>query len=223
MRRLLAPFRNTTGPARWLLVAGVLIVALFVVFALFSALFARLWFLQVGDAQSYAAQAARNRIRTIREPAIRGSIVDRDGQVLVQNTLVDTITIQRDITPEERAITVKNLAGVLAVSPDSIDAELDSPKYSVYEPVPIAPKATREQVTYILEHPELFDISRAIDGTLELRSFAFHEIEGKSHRRQRQEEVRKEDGGVDFQTSNRLQGDFRCEVRRATDFEQRIL
>ena len=128
----------------------------FVVFALFSALFARLWFLQVGDSQSYAAQAARNRIRTIREPAIRGSIVDRDGAVMVQNTLVDTITIQRDITPEERAITVKNLAAVLAVTPESIEADLDSPKYSVYEPVPIAQKATRETVTYILEHRELF-------------------------------------------------------------------
>ena len=128
----------------------------FVVFALFSALFARLWFLQVGDSQSYAAQTARNRIRTIREPAIRGSIVDRNGKVLVQNTLVDSITIQRTITSEERAITVKNLAAVLAVAPEAIQAELDSPKYSVYEPVPIAQKATPEQLTYILEHKELF-------------------------------------------------------------------
>ena len=48
----------------------------FIVFAMFSALFARLWFLQVGDTQSYAAQAARNRIRTIREPAIRGPRTD---------------------------------------------------------------------------------------------------------------------------------------------------
>jgi penicillin-binding protein 2 len=127
-----------------------------IVFALFSTLFARLWFLQVGDSQSYAAQAARSRIRTIREPAIRGSIVDRDGDVLVQNTLVDTITVERGITDAERKVTVKNLAGVLAVTPASIEAELDSPKYSVYEPVPIGRKASRETVTYILEHPELF-------------------------------------------------------------------
>jgi len=127
-----------------------------IVFAMFSALFARLWFLQVGDSQSYAAQAERNRIRVIREPAIRGSIVDTHGTAIVQNTLVDTLIVQRGLTPDERAITVKNLAGVLAVTPDSIEAELDSPKYSVYEPVPIVRKASREQVTYILEHPELF-------------------------------------------------------------------
>jgi penicillin-binding protein 2 len=128
----------------------------FVVFALFSALFARLWFLQVGNSTTYAAQTERNRIRVIREPAIRGSIVDRNGQVLVQNTLVDTITVKRGLTPEERAITVKNLARVLAVTPESIEKELDSPKYSIYEPVPIAQKATFETLVYVREHPELF-------------------------------------------------------------------
>jgi len=128
----------------------------FVVFAMFSALFARLWFLQVGSSQSYAAQTARNRIRTIREPAIRGSIVDRNGKVLVQNTLVDTIEMERGITEAERAVTVKNLAGVLGVTPEAIEADLNSPKYSVYEPVPIAQNASPEALTYILEHKELF-------------------------------------------------------------------
>lgn len=128
----------------------------FVVFALFSALFARLWFLQVGNSTSYAAQTEQSRIRTIREPAIRGAIIDRNGNVMVQNTLVDTITVRRDITPEERAITVKNLARVLAVAPEAIETELDSPKYSVYEPVPIAQDATFETLVYVREHPELF-------------------------------------------------------------------
>src|SRR5262245_31463294 len=128
----------------------------FVVFAMFSALFARLWFLQVGDSKSYAAQTERNRIRVIREPAIRGSIVDANGKVLVQNTLVDTITVKRGLTPEEQAVTVKNLAGGLAVTPKAIEAQLNSPKYSVYEPVPVAQRADPRTLTYILEHPELF-------------------------------------------------------------------
>lgn len=128
----------------------------FVVFALFSTLFARLWFLQVGSSTSYAAQTERSRIRIIREPAIRGAIVDRTGNVMVQNTLVDTITVSRTITPEERAITAKNLARVLAVTPASIEAELDSPKYSVYAPVPIAKNASFETLVYLREHPELF-------------------------------------------------------------------
>ncbi len=128
----------------------------FVVFAMFSALFARLWFLQVGDSKSYAAQTERNRLRVIRDPAIRGSIVDTNGNVLVQNTLVDTITVQRGLTAEEQAITVKNLATVLAETPEAVQAALDSPKYSIYEPVPVAQRASLETLTYIREHPELF-------------------------------------------------------------------
>ena len=127
-----------------------------IVFALFSALFARLWFLQVGESSSFAAQAELNRVRVIREPAIRGAIVDRNGKVLVQNTLVDTISIRRDATPAELEITVQNLARVLAVTPKSIEAELDSPKYSIYEPVPVAQKATFETLVYVSEHSELF-------------------------------------------------------------------
>src|SRR4051794_18965512 len=112
----------TEANSRWrLTVVG------FIVFALFSALFARLWFLQVGDSKSYAAQTQRNRLRVIREPAIRGSIVDANGKVLVQNTLVDTITVDRGLSPELQAITVKNLATVLAETPDAVEAELASP------------------------------------------------------------------------------------------------
>ena len=43
-----------------------------VVFALFSALFARLWYLQVAAADQFHAAATSNAIREIREPAIRG-------------------------------------------------------------------------------------------------------------------------------------------------------
>jgi penicillin-binding protein 2 len=127
-----------------------------VVFALFSTLFARLWFLQVGTAEDFVAQTEQSRIRVVQEPAIRGAIVDRNGKVLVRNTLVDTITVDRNLTPEERAITAKNLARVLALPEDVVAAELDSPKYSPFEPVPIARDATYETLVYVREHPELF-------------------------------------------------------------------
>lgn len=127
-----------------------------VVLALFCALFARLWFLQIGDAQSYAAQTEQNRIRTIREPAIRGAIVDRNGVALVENSLRDQISIARNLTPEARRITVANLAKTLGVTEQSLEADLDSPDYSPYEPVPVAQRVPFEQLVYIKEHPELF-------------------------------------------------------------------
>ena len=127
-----------------------------VVLALFCALFARLWFLQVGDAKSYAAQTEQNRIRTIREPAIRGAILDRNGKVLVQNTLIDQITVARGLTEEATKVTVANLAKTLGVTEESIQTALDSPNYTPYEPVPVAQRVPFEQLVYIKEHPELF-------------------------------------------------------------------
>ena len=53
-----------------------------VVFALFSALFARLWYLQVAAADQFHAEASKNAIREIREPAPRGRILDAHGNVL---------------------------------------------------------------------------------------------------------------------------------------------
>ena len=47
LNRLLAPFRNTSGLARWILVAGLLITAVFVVFAIFAPWIAPYGFKQV--------------------------------------------------------------------------------------------------------------------------------------------------------------------------------
>ena len=82
-----------------------------IVMALFSGLFARLWFLQVGSSsKSYAAQTAQNRIRVITAPAVRGSILDSTGRYLVQNELVNTIQVRRGLTAGERKAMVPRLA-----------------------------------------------------------------------------------------------------------------
>ncbi|MBW8058733.1 MAG: penicillin-binding protein 2 [Solirubrobacterales bacterium] len=52
---------------------------------LFAVLFVRLWFLQVISGEEYLAEANNNRIREFRVSAPRGEILDRDGNVLVQN------------------------------------------------------------------------------------------------------------------------------------------
>src|SRR5260370_2639524 len=49
-----------------------------IVMFLFSALFARLWFLQVASDTNYAAAATTNRIRIVYKPALRGRILDRN-------------------------------------------------------------------------------------------------------------------------------------------------
>jgi penicillin-binding protein 2 len=53
--------------------------------ALFGVLFFRLWNLQVLDGDEYLAEAKNNRTREFKQIAPRGDILDRDGEVLVDN------------------------------------------------------------------------------------------------------------------------------------------
>jgi penicillin-binding protein 2 len=52
---------------------------------LFVVLFVRLWVLQVASGDKYLAEAINNRTREFRVSAPRGAILDRDGDVLVDN------------------------------------------------------------------------------------------------------------------------------------------
>ena len=52
---------------------------------MFAVIFFRLWYLQVLSGDKYLAEANNNRIREIRVTAPRGEILDRNGEVLVDN------------------------------------------------------------------------------------------------------------------------------------------
>ncbi|MEX0664807.1 MAG: penicillin-binding protein 2 [Acidimicrobiia bacterium] len=127
-----------------------------IVMALFAGLFARLWFLQVASSTSYAAQTEANRVRIIHETAVRGSILDRNGRVLVVSSLVNTIQVRRGITDAERKRMVPNLAKALGVTKKYINKRLDSVRYSPYQPVPIQNDVAYKTLVYIKERPEMF-------------------------------------------------------------------
>jgi penicillin-binding protein 2 len=56
-----------------------------VVFAALSVLFAGLWWVQVVRARDYQAHLETQSFRTVRTPAMRGKILDRNDQVLAEN------------------------------------------------------------------------------------------------------------------------------------------
>ena len=56
-----------------------------VALAMFAVIFFRLWYLQVLSGDRYVAQANDNQVRDIIVPAPRGDIIDRNGNVLVEN------------------------------------------------------------------------------------------------------------------------------------------
>ncbi|MEX2256442.1 MAG: penicillin-binding protein 2 [Acidimicrobiia bacterium] len=133
-----------------------------IVMALFSALFARLWFLQVGTNESYAAETRANRVRVITEPAVRGSILDAQGRVIVEDKLVNSIQVRRGITEPERKVMVPRLAKVLGVTEAYVNGRLDSIRFSPYQPVPITDDVTLDTLVFIKERPELFPKVNAV-------------------------------------------------------------
>ena len=85
--RVEEPYRLTPQLAFRVAVLG------FFAIALFSILFLRLWALQVLSGDKYLAKANDNRVRTLPIDAQRGLILDRNGRVLVKNTLGTSIEL----------------------------------------------------------------------------------------------------------------------------------
>ncbi len=77
-------------------VAGLGVVAC----VLFAVVFFRLWYLQVLSGDQYLAQAQTNRVREQPLPAPRGSIVDRNGTVIVDNRPAIVVRIKPESLPD---------------------------------------------------------------------------------------------------------------------------
>jgi penicillin-binding protein 2 len=89
--------RSGSGMALRIAVVGGVAVALFAV------LFFRLWNLQVIDGDDYLAEAQNNRTREFKVIAPRGDILDRDGNVLVDNRTSLALSVDTSKLPEDEA------------------------------------------------------------------------------------------------------------------------
>jgi penicillin-binding protein 2 len=132
-----------------------LTILVVIVFCLFAALFARLWFLQVINAPNAEAAAANNGVETIYTPAPRGEILDRDGRVLVGNVNEPVIEVDRQLAEENPAM-VSRLAPLLGMTVNQLDTAMSNLEYSPYAPVPVYPNAQPQQILYVQENPDLF-------------------------------------------------------------------
>ena len=72
-----------------------------VALVIFGIIFFRLWYLQVLSGDKYLAEANNNRVREIKVEAPRGKIVDRNGEVIVDNRQGKAVKIVPDKLPED--------------------------------------------------------------------------------------------------------------------------
>lgn len=134
---------------------GILVVALF------SALFVRLWFLQVGSGEEAATVAETNRTEVVQTEAPRGRILDRNGTPLVTNREASAIVMDPGISAADRELSISRLAELLRVERESIEERFDDERNSPLQPIAVAidvPAGTvdKDALLYIREHSEDF-------------------------------------------------------------------
>ncbi|MFN2627033.1 MAG: penicillin-binding protein 2 [Gaiellaceae bacterium] len=147
------PYRLTPQLALRLAILGV------VVLAVFAALFLRLWALQVLQGSQYLRTAENNQLRTVRIPAARGPILDRNRTPLVTNAAATAIEIWPADLPKvytERYRELRRLARASQVPLYQIAAAIKARADNPLTPVTVKAAAHEDLVTYLAEHRDEF-------------------------------------------------------------------
>src|SRR5574341_1361593 len=91
----------------------------------FSALFLKVWYLQVAKGGEYEYTSRMNRIRTVRVPAPRGMILDRQGRIIADNVP----SYSAYVTPEDvedLPAALKKVEDLISIDRDSINGVIES-------------------------------------------------------------------------------------------------
>jgi len=152
--RVEEPYRVTPQAAIRIAILGVLAVTIF------CALFFRLWALQVISGERYLEVAKNNQVRTFRAPAPRGSILDRNGVVLVSNKPGTAVQLWpaafEQATPERQAFVLHRLATLLHIPYRDVHSDLAARKDDLLTPITIKENVDEDKISYLLEHQNDF-------------------------------------------------------------------
>ena len=123
---------------------------------LFALMFFRLWDLQVLSGEEYLAEAKNNRSREFKVIAPRGDILDRDGNVLVDNrtSLALQLNTQKlpDDPAEQRDVLVR-LGGLIEMSPRKVRRTIrESEEVAAGAPVTLRKDVGYDLVYYLEEN-----------------------------------------------------------------------
>ena len=152
----------------------------FVAFILFGALFARLWFLQGIENETLSFQAVTNVIERVYEEPPRGRILDRNGRVLVDNEIVQVVTIDRATFTELDDTAKQDLLAALALAistsgkptkVSSLITRTSDPRYGPFDRIPVAVDVGAQLMVYLGERSDQFPGVRVEQQTI--RSYPY--------------------------------------------------
>lgn len=122
------------------------------VFVIFAMLVFRLWFLQVINGQNYRILSENNRIHLQRLTPYRGRILDRNGELLVDNLpSFNLYVIPEDIQDKEKLL--KDLQKLIGLDPEEVEKRLknESSAYA-FQSVLIKKNLSRDELAIIQTH-----------------------------------------------------------------------
>jgi penicillin-binding protein 2 len=148
-----------------------LVVVQILVVSLMLALFGRLFYLQIADAPRYQQAALDIQSRDIVTPALRGLIVDNEGNLLATNKAGLMVTADRSVLDklEDKGQSVlQRVSDVLKLNYQDVyvrtrlcpelpkDQRTGCWNGNRYQPIPVTKEASESQVLAILEQSDLF-------------------------------------------------------------------
>ncbi len=121
-----------------------------VILAIFLFLAFYLWRMQVLEGGYYYGMAVNNSVRLVRKPAPRGLIIDREGNVLVDNhPSFDIEVVPEDV--EDNDLLIDNLSSILGLEKKEVKERMGGYRDFYYLPVTVASDVGMEKVVAIEE------------------------------------------------------------------------
>ena len=131
---------------------GRLAVVSYVIVGMVALLLFGFWKLQIVDSERYAQMAERNRVRSIPIIAPRGSMLDREGRVLVDNYPSFSVLLLRD-DPALVEKFLPQIADGLGMTSDELKQQIDASKgMPKFQPIVIKPEASPSDIAFIESH-----------------------------------------------------------------------
>jgi penicillin-binding protein 2 len=131
----------------------------FLALAVFAVLFLRLWALQVLSGDKYLAVANDNRVRTLRLEAPRGPVLDRNGNVLVENVpgwRVELWPADLPKTWPAQRTELQALSSLTGVPLKDILTQLNRHALDPLTPIVVQRGLRQDQIFYLKEHNAQF-------------------------------------------------------------------
>lgn len=122
--------------------------------AVFAAIVAKLWSMQMVSSDHYDELAEKNRTRVVTTPAPRGRILDRNGDPIVDNRSSLAIVAYRDLA--ENTVVVRHLANVLGMPYMAVLRNIQDNTEGAQSQHTIASDVRRSTIGYIMEHIDQF-------------------------------------------------------------------